>query len=335
MAAKPLVTISIVVWNGLAETKDCLKSLSKISYKNIEIIVVDNGSTDETVSFILKEYPKINLIKNNQNLGFTGGHNTAQKVASGKYILLLNNDTEVTEYFLEPLVEDLENDEKLAAVQSKTFLSKEMLDNVSSFLTPIGFLKHFGFKEKDKTEYQTSQYVFSPKAACLLIRANVVKKVGLFDDTYFAYFEETDWAWRVYLLGFRILFEPRSIIYHKLGRTSTKLTYTFINYHSFKNRLRTILKNASLSTLLYMLPLHLLTINILAFSFLIQGKVSIALSILKAQLWNIKNLSGTLNERNKIQKIRVISDKELFNFAMQPLDIKGSLKHYLLVRKNI
>lgn len=332
---KPLISISIVVWNGLEDTKECLASLENISYPNKEIIVVDNGSKDQTVAYIRKKYPKIILLENGRNLGFTGGHNRAIEKVKGKYVLLLNNDTKVTKNFLEPLVTDLEKDTSLAGVQSKTFLTKNSLDNVGSFLNPIGFLKHFGFKEKDQKKYQISQPVFSPKAACLLIRRSVVNKIGLFDEDYFAYFEETDWAWRVYLAGYRIIFEPESKIFHKLGRTSTKLSYTLVNYHSFKNRLRTILKNGSSGTLLSMLPLHLLVINFVAISFLFQGKVRMFLSILKAEGWNILNISGTLKKRAEVQKIRVVSDRELFKFAMQPLDIKTSLRHYLLVRKNI
>jgi GT2 family glycosyltransferase len=255
-------------------------------------------------------------------------------IAKGKYILLLNNDTTVTKNFLEPLVEDLEKDLMLAAVQSKTFLNKNLLDNVGSFLNPVGFLNHFGFREKDGKKYQEKQQIFSPKAACLLIRKTVVDKIGLFDSSYFAYFEETDWAWRIYLIGYKIIFEPRSVIYHKLGKTSTKLSYAFINYHSFKNRLRTILKNASTNTLITMLPLHLLIINILAISFLIQGKGQIFLSIIRAEFWNILHFKETLIERFKIQSKRSVSDKQLFKFAMQSFNLGFSLKHYLLVNKN-
>ncbi len=335
MASSPLVSISIVTWNGLEDTTECLESLKKISYKNIEAIVVDNGSSDNTVKLIKKKYPKIKLIEKGFNSGFTGGHNESFKISKGKYFLLLNNDTKVNKNFLEPLVDDLEKNKELAAIQSKTFLDKNLLDNVGSFLTPIGFLKHFGFKERDQIKYQRSQLVFSPKAASLLVRASITKKAGLFDDDYFAYFEETDWAWRVYLMGYQILFEPRSIIYHKLGKTSKRLNYAFINYHSFKNRIRTILKNASPQTLIYMIPLHLLVINTLALIFLMQGKFSIFLSILKAQWWNLVNLPKTITLRNKIQRLRIITDEELFKFAMQPLEIKAAFKHYLLVRKNI
>lgn len=331
---KPKVTISITVWNGLDDTKKCLKTLSSITYKSTEIIVIDNGSADGSVEYIHKNYPQVKVYENGRNLGFTGGHNRAIKYATGKYVLLLNNDIEVEPSFLEPLVDDLEKNKNLAAAQSKTYLSKNQLDNTGSFLTPLGFLRHYGFKDLDNPKYDLPKKVFSPKAACLLIRKQVIDKFGLFDGDYFAYFEETDWAWRVHMGGLEILFEPKSKVLHRLGRTSTKLPYKFINYHSTKNTLRTILKNASSETLLYMLPLHLLALNFVALTFLFQGKSGMFLSILKAQLWNMTHFLKTLEIRKKVQEMRKVSDHDLFAFAMEPLNIKNSFKQYLQIRKN-
>ncbi len=330
----PLVTISITVWNGLEDTKKCLKTLSAITYKPTEIIIVDNGSADGTVEYIRKNYPKVKVYENGLNLGFTGGHNRAIQYAKGKYFLLLNNDIEVEPGFLEPLVKDLEGNKKLAAVQSKTYLSKNQLDNTGSFLTPLGFLKHYGFKQTDSPEYDIAKKVFSPKAACLLITKQAIDRFGLFDNDYFAYFEETDWAWRIYLTGLEIMFEPQSKVLHKLGKTSTRLPYSFIYFHSSKNTIRSIIKNTGFKSLLYMLPLHLLALNFIGLTFLLQGKTGMFFSVIKAQIWNISHLFRTLKLRANVQNIRKVSDKELFNFIMEPLNLKNSFKQYLQIRKN-
>lgn len=331
----PKVSIIIINYKQKQLTLDCLKTLSKITYPNYEVILVDNNSEDGSVEAIEKNYPKVNLIKNSKNTGFTGGNNIGLKKTAGDYILLLNNDTRVTPNFIEPLVEDFSKIENLGIVQSKMFVmdSPKQLDNVVSFQTLTGFLYHQGYLDIDKPEYQKFLYSFSGKGACLMIDKQVLK-LGLFDDEYFAYFEETDLCWRVWLMGFTVGFEPRSIIYHKMGATSSKMKSSFIHYHSFKNRIRTIIKNSDNFTLIWMLPIHLLLCILLSVYFLFT-EINGTKSILRAFWWNITNLNGTLQLRSKIQSSRKVSDSQIFKQVFKTPSLYFYIQHLSLVKENL
>jgi GT2 family glycosyltransferase/protein-L-isoaspartate O-methyltransferase len=311
----PLVSIIIVNYNQKALLIKCLNSLKRISYPDYEVIVVDNGSTESCKN--LEKYNRVfkrfSLIENEKNLGFSGGNNKGYEIAKGKYILLLNNDTKATRGFLEPLVEDLEKDPKLGIVQSKMLVmdKSDLLDSVVSYQTSTGFLYHRGYLEKDSKKYEKFRYGFSVKGACMLIRKKALN-LGLFDDTYFAYFEETDLCWRTWLLGYKVGFEPQSVIYHKMGATSLRMDSWFIQFHSFKNRICTIIKNTSLPTMVWMLPLNItVSLGFCCFLFL-TGKSVGAKSVLEAIFWNVSNITDTLNYRSKVQSLRKFSDKQVF-----------------------
>lgn len=329
----PKVSIIIVNYNQKQMTLDCLKSLKSITYTNYEIILVDNNSHDGSAEAVIKQYPKVKILKNSENKGFAGGNNVGLKESTGDYILLLNNDTKVTPGFLEPLIEDFTGIKDLGIVQSKMFVMDKpnLLDSVASFQTYTGFLYHQGYLDTDKPEYQDFLYSFSAKGACMMIDRRVLK-LGLFDDSYFAYFEETDLCWRAWLLGFKVGFEPRSVIFHKMGVTSSKMNRAFINYHSFKNRIRTIIKNTSLFTIAWMLPLHLLLCIILAIYFLLNREIAASKSILQAIIWNLTNLSETLDLREKVQHLRKVSDNEIFATVLKNPSLSFYLKHLSLVR---
>lgn len=309
------VSIVIVNWNRVGYLKDCLKSLSKISYKNTEIIVVDNASTDGSVEFVKKNYPKIKLVRNKSNLGFAGGNNAALSKITGDYVLFLNNDTTVDKHFLEPLVKVLDEDKNLGVVQSKilTMEDHKKLDAVGGYFTLTGFLYHYGYYQRDSKKYSHQLNMYSIKGASMMTRMSLVKKIGLFDHDFFAYFEETDFCHRVWLSGFSVKYIPDSIIYHKIGGTSNSMNNAFIQFHSFKNRINTYLKNLGLVQLIIVLPIHLLLCELAGFGFILKRKPGHFVAINKAILWNVTTISKTLRKRKKVQsKIRVVSDKEIF-----------------------
>ena len=336
----PLVSIIIVNFNQKQLTLNCLESLNKVTYPNYEIILVDNGSTDgsfeaiKNINFKILG-SKLILIKNRTNLGFTGGNNIGYKKAKGKYILLLNNDTQVFKDFLEPLVDRLENNPKVGIVQSKLLLMEnhELLDNVATYLTITGFLFYIGYLEKNSARYDKFIYSFSAKGASMMIKKSILK-TGLFDESYFAYFEETDLCWRTWILGFFVGYEPKSIVYHKMGATSLAMKSEFTQYHSFKNRIRTILKNTSTTTLFWMLPIHLLLVIGLIVVFFLSGKRKVALAVIKSIWWNVENIGKTLNLRKKIQATRQINDYVLFKYVLKNPPINFYQKHLRLLTKS-
>lgn len=315
---KELVSIIIVNWNGKKQLADCLSSLEKIDYPSMEIIVVDNGSTDGSKKEIQKSKSKyqnnnlkFKIILNKKNLGFAKANNQGFKKAKGEYVLILNNDTKVTPDFLTKLVQVIKSDEKIGVVQPKIIFSDSgRLQAGGAFLTKTGFLHHLGFgKNPNDVKYNQPLQIFSANGACMLVRRQVIEKVGLFDPDFFCYFEETDFCWRVWLSGYQIVYAPRSVIYHRGRQTAIKLSSSFIAYHSFKNRICSLIKNLGTPKLVKTLPLNLLFSQATTLAYLVGGELLSAFAIQKAILWNMLNLRKTLKKRKKIQvSLRKISD---------------------------
>lgn len=316
----PLVSIIIVNWNGKHWLEKCLPSLYKQNYKNFEIVLVDNASTDGSIEFIKKYYPKVRkIVKNKENLGFAEANNRGYRVATGDYILFLNNDTEVTKEFLSILVKGLEKNKKIASLQSRMLLmdEPEKLDSVGAFLTRTGFLYHYGIAKRWQKKYNKKIPFYSAKGACMIFKKEVLDETlvdgEVLDSNYFAYFEETDLCHRVWMAGYEIYFEPKSIIYHKMGGTSNDMRNSFIQFHSFKNRINTYLKNLSLPKLFSILPLHILITQAFSLFSLFEFKFDIFMATQKAIWWNIKSIKQTIEKRNYIQKnIRKKTDSEIW-----------------------
>lgn len=339
MKKLPLVSIIIVNWNGGEVFKDCLISLSKIDYSNWELIVIDNGSTDGSEKFpqnYILGVKNYELIKNMENLGFAPANNQGYKKTKGRYILLLNNDTKVVPSFLTKLIERAESDSSVGVIQPKIFLmdKERYLDNAGSFLTNSGFLEHWGFMKRDSAEFNKEREIFSAKGACMLIRREVIEKVGLFDEDFVSYFEESDFCWRVWLAGWRVLFYPHTKIYHKVGMTSKRMNQIIINYHSFKNRIRSLVKNLDSVNLIIIFFPHLFLNLFLGIYYLIKLQFDKAKMIFSAILWNITNLPPTLELRRRIQEKRTRSDKEIFQKVMSTASWREMLSHFRKVEAN-
>lgn len=316
------VSIIIVNWNGGDVFKKCLQSVRKLKYQNFELIVVDNASSDGSEKYVNQKKGEI-LISSKSNLGFSPANNKGVQKAKGKYILLLNNDTLVKSNLLTILVSKLENDQEIGVVQPKIYLmdTNRKLDNCGSFLTRIGFLQHWGFFDKDGYQYNKERVIFSAKGACMMTRKSIIEKVGLFDDSFGSYFEETDYCWKVWLLGYKVLYFPQTYIYHKLAYSAKRMNPFSVNYHSFKNRISSLFKNLNLSNLVIILPIHILVLNLLAIYYLFNLKLKELIVIYRAIGWNIVNIFSILEKREEIQKLRKVSDGEIFKYCMERINI--------------
>lgn len=326
------VSIIIVNWNGLRWLSDCLDSLAKQDYKNYEIIFVDNASEDGSVAWVKKHYPKTKIIVNKKNLGFADANNIGYRKAKGEYVLFLNNDTRVTKTFLTELVIVLESDERIGGAQSKILLmdKPDTLDSVGAFLTPTGFLYHYGFGKIDQPKYNKQIDLYTAKGACMIFKREVLEKVAIggdiFDPDYFAYFEESDLCHRVWLAGYRIVYAYKSMIYHKMGATSSSMDNAHIQYHSFKNRIRTYFKNFGSVRLWTCLPLHLAFCQMYAIVSYLRGNWALGWAIERAHIWNCVHLTHTLQLRNIIQKkIRQVEDRHF----MRAISRTPSLGYYI------
>lgn len=312
------VSIIIVNWNGLKWLSECFSSLASQDYKNYQIIFVDNASRDGSVEWVKKYYPKTKIVINKENLGFAGANNVGLQKARGEYVLFLNNDTRVTSTFLTELVKVLQSDSNIAGVQSKILLMDhpDTHDSVGAYLTPTGVLYHYGFGKKNVKKYDKQIDLYTAKGACMMFRKSVLDEVAIdgniFDPDYFAYFEESDMCHRVWLAGYKIVYAYKSVIYHKMGATSSQMDNTFIQYHSFKNRIRTYLKNFGIVWLWTYVPLHMLFCEVYAIFSLIRGKFALWWAIQRALWWNLSHFTETMNLRRYIQAtIRKVTDRKI------------------------
>lgn len=306
------VSIIVLNHNGYQMTKDCLKSLLNVNYNNIEIIIIDNGSSDNSAKLLLKDFPNIKIIRNKINRGYAEGNNIGFRAASGDLICFLNNDTLVEKNFISPLIDVLISSEKIGAVQPKimNYPQIKVIDSIGSYFINSGFLYHYGHNKKIAKKYQNSSDIFSMKGACMLFKREVIDKVGLFEDSYFAYFEETDLCHRSILAGYKIKYVPESVIFHIGGNTASKLPISFIQFHSYKNRIYTYLKNFEPITLLKILPIHLLFCLLISLVYLFSLKLSLSFAVIKAIFWNFYHIRLIKQKRDSIKKIRVLRDQD-------------------------
>jgi GT2 family glycosyltransferase len=318
MRQKYLVSIIIVNWNGIQWLPDCFNSLAKQDYRKYEIIFVDNASTDNSVGWVTKHYPKTICVINKRNLGFADANNVGFHKAKGKFVLFLNNDTRVEKNFLSVLINKLVSDPRIGGVQSKLLLMDEpdRLDAVGAFFTNTGFLYHYGFHARDSDKFNKEIDIYTPKGACMMFQKSILDQVAIngniFDPSYFAYFEETDMCHRIWLHGYQIQYVPESVIYHKAGGTSTAMNNSFIQYHSFKNRIQSYLTNLDRRTLFSIMPIHLILTFGFAFVAFLRGKWRLSFTIISAVFWNIRHIGETKEKRSYVQKyIRKLTDSEL------------------------
>lgn len=293
---QPLVSIITVNYNGVALTKEMLRSLQHVQYPHVEIIVVDNGSKEDP-SPLLNEFPGIRLVRSQDNLGFAGGNNMGIAEAKGKYLLFLNNDTEVRPDFLEPLVEAFEKDPGIGVASPKILYYQSEDKKTIQYAGSTGINPYttrgakIGSFERDHGQYDEVRQTALGHGAAMMIPMEVIKKVGLMPDIYFLYYEEHDWFEMIKRAGFRILYVGLSVVYHKESMTVGANSPLRI-YYMTRGRLLFTRRNTQglqwLSSLLFFL-LFSFPKNVL--SYLIKGEFNLLRAFVGGCIWHLKHHS--------------------------------------------
>lgn len=248
MPLSPLVSIISVNYNQPHITCEMLASLRKVTYPNVEVIIVDNASPSDDPGIITEEYPEVKLIRSSENLGFAGGNNLGVAQAKGEYILFLNNDTEVDPGFIEPLVKLFETDPKAGVASPKIIYFGT--DNLIQYAGSEGINSWtgrsitIGSLEQDKGQHNVSRPTLLADGAAMMVPMRVIKEVGLMPELYFLYYEELDWCEMIKRSGYTCHYMADATIYHKesisVGKSSVLKTY-YMN----RNRLLFIRRNIS------------------------------------------------------------------------------------------
>ncbi len=242
--------VIILNWNGEKMLSQFLPSVLKNTPPEIEVVVADNGSTDSSVAVLERDFPSVRLIRLDRNWGFAQGYNRAIEQLEGDYFVLLNSDVETPAGWLEPLVQILDNQSDVAAVAPKVLsladrTKFEYAGAAGGFIDSLGYPfcrgRILGSVETDRGQYDDAREVFWATGACFACRADVFRALGGFDGTFFAHQEEIDLCWRMQLAGWRVMVEPRSVVYHLGGGTLAPSPQKI--YLNYRNNLAMLRKN--------------------------------------------------------------------------------------------
>ena len=318
----PLVSIQIITHNSENHIEVCLDAIAASTYQNLEIILIDNNSTDGTVKKVkqhaLFSSKKIHSFFLQENLGYAGGHNFASKYTKGKYLFLLNADSTLSPNCIEPLVARLESNSNLFACQPLILLKRDK-EKINLTGKMVHFLGYDWIRDYKKTAIPPAGEVDSISGAAVLFNTEVFKKIGRFDQQYFMYYEDSDISWRARLAGYSLFFEPRSILYHdyKYIPDAKQQSWQQKVYYVERNRLMTVIKNYSSKTLFSLFPVIL--INELALT-LYAALSGLFFTKLKsyAGLWRARET--LLEARNSTQDMRNVSDAEIVTKFVAQID---------------
>ena len=313
--------VVILNWNGI---KWIQKFLPKIIEKSNEanIYIADNASSDESVDFVNNNYPSVKIIQNSSNEGYAKGYNDALKKLDENYYILINSDIEVTDNWINPIINLMEQDTSIAACQPK-ILDYTNRDNFEYAGASGGYIDNLGYPycrgrifsdlEKDVNQYDDIKEVFWASGACLFIRAESFKDINGFDNDFFAHQEEIDLCWRLKNNGFKVMVNPKSTVFH-VGGGTLKSASPFKTYLNFRNNLFMLFKNLPFLKLLVTLLLRLPLDGIAALTFIKKEKgILHVLSVLRAHLVFYVSIPRLFIKRARINQKNNLVGKSNFS----------------------
>jgi GT2 family glycosyltransferase len=315
LSRSPRVAIVILNWNGRGYLEKFLPSVLATAYENFEVIVSDNGSTDESVSFLQDKFPQVSLTRLDKNYGFTKGYNITLEKVKADYYAMINSDIEVEPGWLTPIIDLLEQDKLNAACQPKllSYNNKNLFEYaggaggwLDSFGYPFARGRVFDVCEEDKGQYNSTERVFWVTGAAMVIRAGVFNEMKGFDNYFFAHQEEIDLCWRMQLAGYKLFVCPSSVVYHVGGGTLPRgnSLKTFLN---FRNNQIMLYKNLPLSQKWWKIPFRMFLDGVSAWKGLLIGDGGYFLAILRAHFsflnWVLFNQKQSIFPKKKVGKL--------------------------------
>ena len=249
------VSVVIPNFNGIAFLDSVLASLEGQTLNNFEVILVDNGSTDGSCSFVTANYPWVHLIELSENFGFCGAVNAGIRAAKAPYVLLLNNDTEVKEDFVEEMLAAIRRHKNAFSCGARMvqYHDRDKLDDVGNYYCALGWSFARG-RGKDIHAYETEDRIFSACDGAAIYRKKILEKIGYFDEEHFAYLEDTDIGYRARIYGYENWYAPKAIVYHVGSGTSGSRYNQFKTRYSSRNNIYLIYKNMPLLQIILNLP---------------------------------------------------------------------------------
>jgi GT2 family glycosyltransferase len=322
----PLISIIVVNWNGQRWLKRCLTSLQQQTYPNVEIIVVDNGSTDNSLGTIRVTFPKVKIILNETNQGFARANNLGVQNATGKCIVLLNNDSWIQPDCIDKLYAYYRTHKYAVVAPIEAQYDTKQPDHYRATIDP------WGHPVYSKAILSTKQPFYLP-GICLFFSRQLFIHTGGFDPLFFMYVEEVDWFWRLHLQNKTCHYVPGVYVFHAgAGSTGIGLTYTTFLWRN-QNTLTMLIKNYAWYNLILILPSYLLQNCFELLFFLVLLKPSLSYSYLQGWWFTASHLPEILAERRDIQADRKMSDRVIFRLMYHGFGKLHHFSRYVRARK--
>ena len=301
--------VVILNWNGRKYLEQFLPPLIQYSSGEAEIIVADNASKDNSISFLETNYPSVRIIRNNDNEGFARGYNLALKQIEADYYILLNSDIEVTPDWIGPVIDMMEKDPSIAACQPKirSYIDRSKFEYAGA---AGGFIDKYGYPfcrgrlfqslEEDLGQYDDAIEIFWATGACMFVRADLFHQTGGLDEDFFAHMEEIDLCWRLKNLGYKIMYCPRSVVYHIGGGTLPKISWRK-TYFNFRNNFYLLYKNLPDNLVIEVFAKRFILDGVAALKFLFTAGFKDFWAIYKAHISFYSTLSKTKAKRKLLK----------------------------------
>ncbi len=306
----PLLSIIIPHYNGAHHLPPCFSALRGQTYPHLEIILVDNGSTDESVAVTRRNFPEVEIIELGRNLGLTGAINRGIARASGEVIVPLNNDTEAAPGWAEALVDALQAHPEAGIVASKMLLfdRRDTLHSAGDGFGLDGIPLNRGVWQKDEGQFDRDTYIFGGCGGAVAYRREMLAEIGLFDEDLFMYLEDVDLNWRAQLAGYRAVFAPQAVVYHRLSATGGGV---IASYYTGRNTIFVLAKNLPGS----IFRRHWRTIVGAQFKIALDAlrawRGEAARARLRGQLAGLWGLPQWLSKRQSVYRLKRVDDRYL------------------------
>lgn len=337
------VSVVILNYNGRKHLEEFLPSVVEHSQGNdVEIIIADNHSTDDSINFLTVNYPDIRQIRMSVNSGYAGGYNEALKQVESEYFILLNSDVEVTKNWVVPIITYLDENTDVAAAMPKikAYKNKEYFEYAGA---SGGFIDRYGYPfcrgrilyniEKDEGQYDSTRDIFWASGACFVVRAELFRKAGGFDSDFFAHMEEIDLCWRLKSMGFRVVIVPESVVFHLGGGTLPINTprKMFLNY---RNSLFLLQKNLSRKRFLPIILARLCLDGASALVYLAKFSFGFFGAVFRAHMQFYSSFFYTNRKRKTVKKLaqtdtvsNIYPKSMVFSFLIKKKRVFTQLKY--------
>jgi len=321
---QPKVSAIVINAKGTRQLEECLKYLTRTSYPNYDIAVVDCLTSDLS-TWIREFFPNVKVIHYDYDIGASASHNIGEKATGqyGKYLAFLDNDALVTENWLTELVKVMEDDAKIGVAQAKILIAKDssLLDHTGIAIDALGTWQTTrGLKAN---EFKDLFEIFAASSAGCIVRREAFNEAGGFDHDYFIYDDDTDFCFRIRLLGYKIAFVPSAIIFHSAEPIRPLAAEKL--YHSVKNRMCTMLKNYELGNLCWRFSLYLTLTFLAGIGFGIMRKIAEAKAVFRSAIYPLRNIRKIWAKRVLVQAKRRIRDSELFRSGLLRNDARPTV----------